>query len=44
MALRLSEIFWLYQPIGHDPLNQLPAMIFPKSVGDAVQAVTVSSP
>jgi hypothetical protein len=35
MALRLSEIFWLYQPIGHDPLNQLPAMIFPKPVGDA---------
>jgi hypothetical protein len=33
MAPRLSEIFWLYQPIGHDPLNQLPAMIFPKPAG-----------
>src|SRR5271157_682017 len=33
MALRLSEIFWLYQPIVHDPLSQLSATIFPKPAG-----------
>jgi hypothetical protein len=30
MALCLSQIFWLFQPIGHDTLNQLSATIFPK--------------
>jgi hypothetical protein len=33
MALRLSEIFWLHQPIVHDLLSQLSATIFPKPAG-----------